>query len=179
MVGMLTLRPLSPAVAWSWRGRCVQVVHVVEALAACPAFDGLAKGVLIEIGNAVEYRVLDKMAAAFLQGEEIDAMVVILSGRCERQQHPFLRVVPILGEFEMWSVPYVKHLKSGVHTASQNTHIDTPRIHTSEWTPTYERHTFGWQCDRHSTVCRLQTRLGITPRQLWFWRTKVTVKPQT
>ncbi|CAM9788396.1 unnamed protein product, partial [Ectocarpus fasciculatus] len=58
-----------------------QVVHVVEALAACPAFDGLAKEVMTEIGNAVEYRVLDKMAAAFLQGEEIDAMVVILSGR--------------------------------------------------------------------------------------------------
>ncbi|CBJ32014.1 expressed unknown protein [Ectocarpus siliculosus] len=58
-----------------------QVVHVVEALAACPAFDGLEKEVMIEIGNAVEYRVLDKMSAAFLQGEEIDAMVVILSGR--------------------------------------------------------------------------------------------------
>ncbi|CAM9338673.1 unnamed protein product, partial [Ectocarpus sp. 4 AP-2014] len=58
-----------------------QVVHVVEALAACPTFDGLAKEVMIEMGNAVEYRVLDKMSAAFLQGEEIDAMVVILSGR--------------------------------------------------------------------------------------------------
>ncbi|CAM9868643.1 unnamed protein product, partial [Ectocarpus sp. 6 AP-2014] len=58
-----------------------QVVHVVEALAACPTFDGLEKEVMIEIGNAVEYRVLDKMSAAFLQGEEIDAMVVILSGR--------------------------------------------------------------------------------------------------
>lgn len=67
----------------------MQVVHVVEALAACPAFDGLEKEVMIEIGNAVEYRALDKMSAAFLQGEEIDAMVVILSGRYERQQHRF------------------------------------------------------------------------------------------
>lgn len=30
----------------------------------------------------VEYRVLEKMASAFLQGEELDAMVIILSGRC-------------------------------------------------------------------------------------------------
>ncbi|CAM9469558.1 unnamed protein product, partial [Hapterophycus canaliculatus] len=58
-----------------------QVKHVVEALTACPAFDGLAKGTMAEIGQVVEYRVLEKMAPAFLQGEETDAMVVILSGR--------------------------------------------------------------------------------------------------
>lgn len=58
-----------------------QVDHVVEALAACPTFVGLDKGTLAEIGNAVEYRVLEKMAPAFLQGEETDAMAVVLSGR--------------------------------------------------------------------------------------------------
>lgn len=55
--------------------------HVVEALAACPAFVGLDKDTLAEIGNTVEYRVLEKMAPAFLQGEETDAMAVVLSGR--------------------------------------------------------------------------------------------------
>lgn len=34
-----------------------------------------------EVGKAVEYRVLEKTASAFLQGEEVDAMVIILSGR--------------------------------------------------------------------------------------------------
>lgn len=62
-----------------------KVKHVVEALATCPAFDGLEKGTMAEIGQIVEYRVLEKMAPAFLQGEETDAMVVILSGRCVRE----------------------------------------------------------------------------------------------
>ena len=35
-----------------------------------------------EVGKVVEYRVLEKMASAFVQGGEVDAMVVILSGRC-------------------------------------------------------------------------------------------------
>lgn len=58
-----------------------QVNHVVEALAASPTFVGLDKDALAEIGNAVEYRVLERMAPAFLQGEETDAMAVVLSGR--------------------------------------------------------------------------------------------------
>ena len=35
-----------------------------------------------EVGKVVEYRVLEKMASAFVQGGEVDAMVIILSGRC-------------------------------------------------------------------------------------------------
>eukprot|EP00903_Cladosiphon_okamuranus_P017020 g15687.t1 len=58
-----------------------QINHVVEALAACPTFTGLDKDTLAEIGNVAEYRVLEKMAPAFLQGEETDAMAVVLSGR--------------------------------------------------------------------------------------------------
>eukprot|EP00752_Nemacystus_decipiens_P017735 g15902.t1 len=58
-----------------------QVKHVVEALAASPMFVGLDEDTLAEIGNAAEYRVLEKMAPAFLQGEEMDAMAVVLSGR--------------------------------------------------------------------------------------------------
>lgn len=58
-----------------------QINHVVAALAACPMFNGLDKDTLAEMGNAAEYRVLEKMAPAFLQGEEMDAMAVVLSGR--------------------------------------------------------------------------------------------------
>lgn len=57
------------------------MAHIVEALSASPSLEGLPKETLAEIGNAAEYRVLEKMAPAFLQGGQTDAMVVILSGR--------------------------------------------------------------------------------------------------
>ena len=59
-----------------------QVSCIVEALSASPAFFGMPLEAMQEVGKVVEYRVLEKMAPAFLQGEELDAMVVILSGRC-------------------------------------------------------------------------------------------------
>lgn len=61
--------------------RCVQLLHVAQALRDIPALIGLPETTLMEMAEVVEYRVLDKLAPALLQEQETDAMFIIMSGR--------------------------------------------------------------------------------------------------
>lgn len=54
---------------------------MVQELRDIPALIGLPETTLMEMAEVVEYRVLDKLAPALLQGKETDAMFIILSGR--------------------------------------------------------------------------------------------------
>lgn len=58
-----------------------QLSSIVEALRGSASLARLNNETLLEIAQVLEYRVLERMAPAFNQGEDTDAMAMVLSGR--------------------------------------------------------------------------------------------------
>lgn len=59
----------------------LQLSAVVQVLKPSASLIGLSDDALREMAQVLEYRVLERMVPALCQGEDTDAMAVILSGR--------------------------------------------------------------------------------------------------